>query len=119
MVPESYNLNWSDWMKIKARGAPCFRRTLTQSVRRRPVRELLGKIPTKDPDVIQEIYLSETVYCRECTTMAAVPVGIEVVTVKTGKTSKKVLRHEYYCRAHGFVYEIRVQGLPIRPRRSA
>ena len=59
MVPESYNLNWSDSMKIKARGAPCFRRTLTQSVRRRPVRELLGKIPTKDPDVIQEIYLSE------------------------------------------------------------
>ena len=83
------------------------------------MRELLGKIPTKDPDVIQEIYLSETVYCRECTTMAAVPVGIEGVTVKTGKTSKKVLRHEYYCRAHGFVYEIRVQGLPIRPRRSA
>ena len=89
------------------------------------MRELLGKIPTKDPDVIQEIYLSETVYCRECTTMAAVPVGIEVVTVKKGgaskkgEASKKVLRHEYYCRAHGFVYEIRVQGLPIRPRRSA
>jgi hypothetical protein len=83
------------------------------------MRELVGKIPTKDPDVIQEIYLSETVYCRECSTMAAVPVGIEVVTVKKAGPSKKVLRHEYYCRAHGFVYETRVQGLPIRPRCSA
>ena len=83
------------------------------------MRELVGKIPTKDPDVIQEVYLSETVYCRECRTMAAVPVGIEVVTVKKGKASNKVLRHEYYCRAHGFDYEIRVQGLPIRPRRRS
>jgi len=48
------------------------------------MRQLVGKIPTKDPDVIQEVYLTETVYCQECRTAAAVPVGIEVVTVKKG-----------------------------------
>ena len=80
------------------------------------MRELVGKIPTKDPDVVQEVYLSETIYCRDCNTTVAVPVGIEVVTVKKAGKSKKVLRHEYYCRAHGLDYETRVQSLPIRPR---
>ncbi len=82
------------------------------------MRELIGKIPTKDPNVIQEVYFSETIYCRECTTTAAVPVGIEVITVKKEGAFKKVLRHEYYCRSHGLDYETRAQSLPIRPRCS-
>jgi len=77
------------------------------------MRELIGKIPTKDPKVIEEVYLSEIVRCSEC--QRTVPMGIEVITVKKGGESKKVLRHEYYCRAHGLDYEIKVQNLPIRP----
>lgn len=77
------------------------------------MRELMGKIPTKDPTVTEEVYLSEIVRCREC--QRTVPVGVEVLTIKRGKESKEVLRHEYYCRAHGIDYETRVQSLPIRP----
>jgi len=77
------------------------------------MRELMGKIPTKDPNVSEEVYLSEIVRCRECE--RTVPMGIEVLTVKKGGESKEILRHEYYCRAHGLDYEMRVQSLPIRP----
>jgi hypothetical protein len=77
------------------------------------MRERLGKIPTKDPNVTEEVYLSETVRCRECE--KTVPIGIEVVTVKREKEFKKFLAHKYYCRAHGLDYEMRVQSLPIRP----
>ncbi len=77
------------------------------------MRELMGKIPTKDPNIIEEVYLSEIVRCREC--QRTVPMGIEVLTVKKGEECREVLRHEYYCRAHGIDYEARVQSLPIRP----
>ena len=39
------------------------------------MRDLMGKIPTKEPDVTEEIYLSELVRCGECE--RTVPVGIE------------------------------------------
>lgn len=77
------------------------------------MRELLGKIPTREPNITEEVYLSEIVRCREC--QRTVAMGIEVVTVKKGDERKEVLRHEYYCRAHGIDYEARVQSLPIRP----
>jgi hypothetical protein len=77
------------------------------------MRELMGKIPTKDPNVTEVVYLSELVRCREC--QRTVPVGIEVITFRKDGESKKVLRHECYCRAHGVDYETRVQGLAIRP----
>jgi hypothetical protein len=77
------------------------------------MRELMGKIPTKDPNITEEVYLSEIVRCREC--QRTVPMGIEVVTVKKSGKSKEVLRHEYYCRAHGLDFEMKVQNLPIRP----
>jgi hypothetical protein len=77
------------------------------------MRELMGKIPTKDPNISEEVYLSEIVRCCEC--QRTVPMGIEVLTVKKGEECKEVLRHEYYCRAHGIDYETRVQSLPIRP----
>jgi hypothetical protein len=77
------------------------------------MRELIGKIPTKDPNVTEVVYLAEMIRCldREQT----VPVGIEVVTVKKNGKSKKAVRHVCYCRGHGFDYEAKAQGLPIRP----
>lgn len=78
------------------------------------MRELMGKIPTKDPNVTEVVYLAEIVRCREC--QKTVPMGIEVVTVKKGGESREVIRHEYYCRAHGLAYETRLQSLPIRPQ---
>jgi hypothetical protein len=77
------------------------------------MRELLGKIPTKDPNIGQNVYLSEIVRCQEC--HKTVPVGIEVVTIKNVGDSKKVLKHEYYCRghafdAHGVDYESKVRS---------
>ena len=55
------------------------------------MRELMGKIPTKDPDINEEVYLSEMVRCSEC--QMTVPVGIEVVTIKKDGKSKKLIRH--------------------------
>jgi hypothetical protein len=78
------------------------------------MRELIGKIPTKDPNVIEEVYLSELIRCRECHQTA--PMGIEVITVKRDGGSREVLKHGYYCRAHGHDYEETVQSLPVRPR---
>jgi len=76
------------------------------------MRELIGKVPTHDPNVTQNIYRSETVRCEKC--LRTVPVGIEVVTVKTQGQSQKVLMHEYYCRADGLDYETKMQNRPIR-----
>jgi len=77
------------------------------------MRELIGKIPTKDPNVIEEVYLSALIRCREYQTA---PMGIEVITVKREGGARKVLKHGYYCRAHGHDYEETVQSLPVRPR---
>jgi hypothetical protein len=63
----------------------------------------MGKIPTKDPNITEVVYLCELVRCLECQKTASM--GIEVVTVKKSGESKKVLRHVCYCRAHGFDYE--------------
>ena len=65
------------------------------------MRELIGKILTKDTDVTEEVYLSELIRCREC--QRTVPIGIEVVTVKRDGVSKKVLTHRCYCRAHALI----------------
>ena len=77
------------------------------------MRELIGKIPTKDPNITEVVYLAEIVLCLEC--QQTVPVGIEVVTVKKSGKSKQVVRHVCYCRGHGFDYETKAQSLPIRP----
>jgi hypothetical protein len=77
------------------------------------MRELMGKIPTKDPNVTEVVYLSEIIRCLEC--QRTVPMGIEVVTVRKIGDSKKVLRRQCYCRAHGYDYEMRMQGPAIRP----
>jgi hypothetical protein len=77
------------------------------------MRELLGKIPTKDPRITEVVYLSELVRCLECQKTA--PMGIEVVTVKKDGDSKKVLRSVRYCRSHGYDYETKLQSLPMHP----
>jgi hypothetical protein len=77
------------------------------------MRELIGKIPTKDPNITEVVYLAEIVRCLECE--QTVPMGIEVVTVKKSEGSKEVVRHVCYCRGHGFDYETKAQSLPIRP----
>jgi len=81
------------------------------------MRELIGTLPTSDSKVTKKVYRAETVFCQKCQKTA--PVGIEVVTVRTERKSKKVLKHEYYCRAHAFdaqgvEYETRAQNTPIR-----
>jgi hypothetical protein len=40
------------------------------------MRELIKKIPTKDPNITEVVYLSEIVRCLECE--QTVPMGIEV-----------------------------------------
>jgi len=70
------------------------------------MRQLIGKIPIKHHGVTQEIYLSELVRCQNCQTMT--PIGVEVVTVRKEGKSKKVIKHNWYCRAHGADYTMRV-----------
>ena len=71
------------------------------------MRQLIGKIGVKR-GIVEEVYLSETVRCREC--QKTVPIGVEVVTVQKGGTSKKVLKRAFYCRSHAGDYESRVRG---------
>ena len=77
------------------------------------MRELIGKIPTKDPAITEVVYLADMVRCLECEQTR--PVGIEVVTVKKNGDARKILRHVCYCRGHGLDYERKAQSRPIRP----
>ena len=77
------------------------------------MRELIGKVPTKDPNITEVVYRTEIVRCLAC--QQTVPMGIEVVTVQKSGEYKKVLRHVCYCRGHGFDYETKAHSLPIRP----
>ena len=72
------------------------------------MRQLLGKIPIKHRGVVEEVYLSELVYCNEC--QRTFPVGIEVLTVQKEGNVKTVIKHACYCRAHGVEYQVRAQG---------
>ena len=76
-------------------------------------RELIGKIPTRDPNITEVVYLAEIVLCLEC--QQTVPMGIEVVTVKKSGKSKQVVRQVCYCRGHGFDYETKAQSLRFAP----
>jgi heterodisulfide reductase subunit C len=72
------------------------------------MRQLIGKMQIKHRNVTEEIYLAECVRCQNC--QATVPIGIEVITVRKEGTSKKVVKHGWYCRAHGADYSIRALG---------
>jgi len=72
------------------------------------MRQLLGKIQIKHRNITEEVYLLETVRCQDC--KVTVPVGIEVVTVRKEGKSRKVIKHRWYCRAHGTDYAMRVLG---------
>ena len=71
------------------------------------MRQLIGKIPVT-AKVIEEVYLSEQVRCREC--QKTVPIGVEVVAIEKGTRPKKVLKRAYYCRSHAGDYELRARG---------
>ena len=51
------------------------------------MRELIGKIPTKDSNISEKVYLSEMIRCLEC--QQTVPIGIEVVTVKKVESPRR------------------------------
>ena len=70
------------------------------------MRELIGKI--KQRGVIQEVYRSEHVMCREC--QRTVPMGIEVITVQFDGITRKVLKHACYCQPHGLEYRAQADG---------
>jgi Rieske Fe-S protein len=73
------------------------------------MRQLIGKIPIKYRNVIEEIYLAEYVRCQDC--QVVVPMGIEVVTVRKDGKAKKIVKHGWYCRAHGSEYATRAQSV--------
>jgi hypothetical protein len=72
------------------------------------MRQLIGKLPSKERGAVDEIYLAEHVRCREC--QKTFPTGIEVVTVQKAGISKKILRRAFFCRVHGAEYQSRAQG---------
>ena len=72
------------------------------------MRQLIGKFPGKGRNIVEEVYFTEQIRCVEC--QKAVPMGIEVIIVQKEGTSKKVIKHAYYCRAHGSEYVARTQG---------
>jgi hypothetical protein len=71
------------------------------------MRQLIGKIGVKR-GIVEEVYLSETVRCREC--QKTVPIGVEVVTVQKGGPVKKVVKRAFYCRSQAGGYESRARG---------
>ncbi len=72
------------------------------------MRQFIGKLPTKERGVVDEIYIAETVRCRDCQKTS--PMGIEVVTVKKQGKNKIILRRAFFCRVHGAEYHSRAQG---------
>ena len=72
------------------------------------MRQLVGRTPIKYHNVIEEIYFSENVRCQTCQT--TVPTGIEVVTFRKEGNSKQLIRHCWYCRAHGADFATRALG---------
>ena len=66
------------------------------------MRQLIEKRSFKSRGVTDEVYLSENIRCQEC--HRTVPVGIEVITVQKAGENRKVIKHRYYCRAHGSEY---------------
>ena len=72
------------------------------------MRQLLGKIPIKNRNLTEEVYLVESVRCQDC--QVTVPMGIEVVVFRKEGKGKKIIKHSWYCRAHGVDYTTRVLG---------
>ena len=71
------------------------------------MRQLIGNIPVTGK-VIEEVYLTEQVRCREC--QKTVPIGVEVVAIEKGSKPKRVIKRAYYCRSHAGDYESRARG---------
>jgi len=73
------------------------------------MRQLIGKIPIKYRNVIEEVYFSEDVRCQHC--QNTVPMGIEVVTVRKEGETRRVVKHGWYCRAHGADFVVRASSM--------
>lgn len=72
------------------------------------MRQFIGKLPTKERGVVDEVYIAEQVRCRDC--QKSSPMGIEVVTVQKEGKKKTILKRAFFCRVHGAEYQSRVQG---------
>ena len=72
------------------------------------MRQLIGKVPIKHLNAVEEIYFSENIRCQRC--QITVPMGIEVVRVSKEGEEKKVIKHGWYCRAHGAEFAARALG---------
>jgi hypothetical protein len=59
------------------------------------MRQLIGRLPSKERGAVDEIYLAEHVRCRECQRTS--PMGIELVTVQKAGTTKKILRRAFFA----------------------
>ena len=75
---------------------------------RKTMRQFIGKLPTKERGVVDEVYIAEQVRCRDC--QKSSPMGIEVVTVQKEGKKKTILKRAFFCRVHGAEYQSRVQG---------
>jgi hypothetical protein len=72
------------------------------------MRQLIGKIPIQYRNETDEVYLSEYVRCQYCQTTS--PMGVEVITVKKEGKAKTVIKHRWYCRAHGTEFTMKALG---------
>ena len=72
------------------------------------MRQLIGKLPTKERGVVEEVYIAEQVRCRDCEKSS--PMGVEVVTVRKDGKKKTVLKRAFFCQVHGAEYQSRAQG---------
>ena len=75
------------------------------------MRELVGKIPTKDPNITEVVYLSEIVRCLEC--QRTVPWVLRWLRSKGMKSSRRLFGACATAVEHGFDYETKAQSLPI------
>jgi hypothetical protein len=69
--------------------------------------QLIGKIRDKR-NVIQEVFFSEQVCCREC--QRTVPVGVEVIEIEKDTQPRKVAKRVCYCRSHGSEFVTKAQS---------
>ena len=77
------------------------------------MRELIGKIQTRDPAITEVVYLTEMVRCLESSRRGRW--ASRWSRSRKVEKSRKILRHVCYCRGHGFDYERKAQSQPIRP----
>jgi hypothetical protein len=77
------------------------------------MRQLIGALPTPDPYITEEVWLSDEGYPITCIRQHTVDPGeeyIEVIAYETEGEFKKERRRARYCRKHGSDYERKARG---------